>query len=252
MENNYNLPKLNYQWLFWAVLAFVVIVSAYFLVSINQKLNTATTTNTVSFSGEGKVLAKPDVAVINLSIVTEATTSKAAQDENSRKSRTVTDFLTKQDVDDKDIKTTGYNIYPQYQYPQNQKPQISGYQVNQAIQVKVRDLDKTDTILDGIVSAGVNQVNSFQLTIDDPEALRAEARKKAIEAANEKADTLKSQLNIRLGRIVNFSESSGGAYPVPMYESSYKGMGMGGGGGPSVPTGENEIVVDVTITYQIK
>ncbi len=238
---------------FWVAVALAVIAGIFLIVKTNQAMNTATTTNTVTFMGEGKVLAKPDVAVIDLSIVTEAATSKAAQDENSKKSRAVTDFLEDQGVDDKDIKTTGYNIYPQYTYPQDRKPQITGYQVNQMLQVKVRDLDKADTILDGVVTAGVNQVNNFQLTIDDPEELRAEARKKAIEAADEKADTLKSQLDIRLGRIVNFSESTGGGYPVPMYDTAYKGMGgMGGGSSPSVPTGENEVVVTVSITYQIK
>ena len=92
--------------LFWVVIGFLIILAVFVAVSINQKLDTATTTNTVSFSGEGKVLAKPDVAVIDFSIVTEAATSKAAQDANSEKSNKVTDFLKKQKIDDKDIKTT--------------------------------------------------------------------------------------------------------------------------------------------------
>ncbi len=243
---------MNYKWLLWAVLALVVILSLYFLVSINQKLNTAATTNTVSFSGEGKVLANPDVAMLDLAIVTEATTSKAAQDQNSAKSQALTDFLKKQGIAEKDIKTTGYNIYPQYSYRPSEKPTISGYQVNQSIQIKIRDLTNTDKVLDGVVSVGVNQINNLQLTIDSPEKLKAEARQKAITDAKNKADELEGQLGIRLGRIVNFSENIGG-YPGPiMYAKEVSGQGGMGGGGPSVPTGENEIVVSVTITYQIK
>ncbi len=246
------MEKYQKNIIFWGSVALAALVGIFLLVTINQAANTATTTNTVSFSGEGKVLAKPDVAIVDLSIITEAETSKAAQDENSRKSKAVTEFLKKQGVDEKDIKTTGYNIYPQYRYPDREKPQISGYQVNQMTQVKVRDLDKTDVILDGIVTAGANQVNNFQLTVDEPEKLKTEARKKAIEAAEEKASTLKKQLGIHLGRIVNFSENGNGYYPTPMYESSYKGMGIGGGGGPAISAGENEITVTVSITYQIK
>lgn len=237
------------------VLIGLLVISAIFVaVSINQKLNTAATTNTVSFSGEGKVLAKPDVAVIDFSIVTEAATSKAAQDANSEKSNKITDFLKKQKIEDKDIKTTSYNIYPQYEYPRyGGVPRIKGYQVSQTIEVKIRNLENVSSVLDGVVTAGANQVGNLNFKIDDPEKLKAEARAKAIADAKKKADELKDQVGIKLGKIVNFSEGVSG-YPVPMYETMAKGMGGGVGGGvvPSVPSGENEITVDVTITYQIK
>lgn len=238
-----------YKYLIWVGIATLVILSVFILAKTDQVLNTAATTNTVSFNGEGKVLAKPDVAAISLSIVTEAVTSKSAQDENSRKSKAVTDFLKDQGVEEKDIKTTGYNIYPQYRYPQYDKPEIRGYQVNQTMEVKVRDLDKVSSVLDGVVSAGVNQVNSLSFEIDEPEKLKAEARQKAIEDARAKADELEDHLGVDLGKIVNFSESIGG-FPGPIFYAAERGMG--GGGGPSVPTGENEIIVQVTITYQIK
>lgn len=240
-----------YKPLIWAGFAALVFLSLFLAVVTQQTLETATTTNTVSFSGQGKVLATPDVAVLDLSILTEATTSKAAQDENSRKSQALTDFLERENVDEKDIKTTGYNIYPQYTYPLSGRPVITGYQVNQSVQVKVRDLKNVDTILDGVVSAGVNQVNNLQLTIDDPDKLMDEARQAAIDDAKAKASRLKSQLSIRLGRIINFSES-GDSYIPPFYLKESRGIPVGGGDGPSVPTGENEIVINVSITYQIK
>lgn len=227
----------------------MVILSVFLLTGINQKLNTAATTNMVSFSGEGKVLAKPDVAVAYLSIITEAETSKAAQDQNSAKSKAVFDFLEKQKIDDKDIKTTGYNIYPQYSYSPNEKPRIRSYQVNQTLEVKIRDLANVSRVLDGVVTAGVNQVNSFNFEIDNPEKLKAEARAKAIADAKKKADELEDQLGIRLGKIVNFSENGGGFPPPVIYGKALEGIG---GGGPEVPSGENEITVNITITYKIK
>ena len=240
-----------YKYLVWVGTVSLVLLSVFLIARTNQVINTATTTNTVSFSGEGTVLAKPDVALVSVSIVTEAATSKAAQDENSKKSKTLTDFLNEQNIEEKDVKTTGYNIYPQYRYPQYDSPEIRGYQVNQTLEVKIRDLDKVSGVLDGVVSAGVNQVNSLSFQIDDPDALRAEAREKAIADAKKKAEELKDQLGINLGRIVNFSESIGG-FPGPIYYDRAIGLGGAGGGGPSVPTGENEVVVNVTLTYQIK
>jgi len=238
--------------LIWSGTTVMVILAIFLLASTDKVVNTAATTNTVSFSGEGKVLAKPDVAVISLSIVTESATSKTAQDDNSKKSKAVSDFLNSQNIEEKDIKTTGYNIYPQYKYPQYDKPEIRGYQVNQTLEVKTRDLDKVSDILDGIVSAGVNQINGLSFEIDEPETLKAEAREKAITDAKKKAGELEDQLDINLGKIVNFSESTDG-FPGPIYYEKAIGLGgVGGGITPEIPTGENEIVVNVIITYQIR
>jgi len=98
-------------------IATLIIFSIFLIVQTIHISNTAATTNTVSFSGEGKISAKPDIAVISASILTQATDSKTAQDENSRKSKNVSDFLKKQGIEEKDIKTSGYNISPQYKYP---------------------------------------------------------------------------------------------------------------------------------------
>jgi uncharacterized protein len=241
----------NYKPLIWSGAAVLVILAIFLLASTNRVVNTAATTNTVSFSGEGKVVAKPDIAKVNLSIVTDALTSKAAQDDNSKKSKAVTDYLKKQDINDKDIKTTGYNIYPQYKYPQyGGQPTITGYQVNQSMEIKIRDLDRVSDILDGVVAAETNQVNGLSFEIDNPEALKTDARKKAIDDAESKAEELEDQLGVDLGKIVNFSEGIGG-FPIPVYYEKALDVGIGGGG-PSVPTGENEIIVNVTITYQIR
>lgn len=237
--------------LFWASLSLVIVLGLFLLAATQQKLETAATTNTVSFNGEGKVIATPDVAVLSLSILTEATSSKAAQDDNSKKSKALVDFLKKENVADADIKTTNYNIYPQYTYRPNAKPEISGYQVNQSLEVKVRDLDQVSVILDGAVSAGANQVSNLGFRIDDPDRLKAEARAKAIADAKQKAAGLRRQLGIDLGRIINFSESAGGNLPPQILYDTKSGLG-GAEGGPSLPTGENEVIVNVIITYQIR
>lgn len=242
-----------YKPLVWSGTAVLVILSLFLLVSIDQKMDTAPSTYTVSFSGEGKVFAKPDVATVDLSILTEAPTSKDAQDQNNKKSKSLTDFLKGKEIDEKDIKTISYNIYPQYNYPQFSAPRITGYQVNQTVQVKVRKLDSVNEILDGVVASGVNQVNSLQFSVDDPEKLRSEAREMAIKDAKEKAEVLEDQLDINIGKIVSFNEDMGG-YPGPIYYDklmSAEGIG-GGNAAPSIPTGENEIRVNVTLTYQVK
>ena len=267
----------NYKYLAWSGTVALIMLTIFLGVNAIQLSNTATTTNTVSFNGEGKVTAKPDVAAISFSIVTEAATSKAAQDQNSVKSNKVTDFLKQQKIDPKDIKTSGYNVYPQYNnYPRPcpmdskmmapsrdgtipqsypciiDKQRISGYQVTQSFGVKVRSIDNVGTILDGLVAAGANQVNNLGFQVDNPEKLKSEARAKAVEDAKKKAHELESQVGVKLGRIVNYSENTGG-WPIYFEAKAISADGRGGGApAPSIPIGENEITVNVTITYQIK
>ena len=238
---------------FWLGTVLGVVVVVFFLVTINQKINTATTTNTVTFSGEGKVIAKPDVAKLSFSIVTQATTSNAAKDANAAKSNEVTAFLKKQNIEEKDIRTSGYNLYSQQSYSiTGGSPRITGYQASQNFQVTIRDLANAGKILDGIVLAGVNQVDQLQFVIDDPEMLKAKTREMAIADAKEKAGALEALIDIDLGKIINFQENSAG--DMVYYEKSMMlADGRGGGNGaPSLPIGEDEIVVNVSITYQIK
>ena len=239
--------------LVWIGAVLGVMLVVFVGVMTKQQLNTATTSNTVSFQGEGKVLAKPDVAKLSFSILTQAATSKAAQDSNSTKSNEVTSFLKKQGVEDKDIKTTNYNIYPQQTYGINGgTPRITGYQVSQNFFITIRNLEQANKILEGVVAAGANQVDQLQFSIDKPEQLQAEAREKAIQDAKAKAKVLESQIGIDLGKIVNFQENISG---MPMYYDKMVSLDGRGGGSvpmPSLPTGENEISIAVTITYQIK
>jgi hypothetical protein len=241
----------TYKPLIWVGTVVLGLLAIFLMAETKSVINSTTTANTVSFTGEGKVSAKPDIAVISASIITQNVDSKVAQNANSIKSEKITAFLKTQNIEDKDIKTSDYNIYPQQKYPlYGGQPTITGYQVTQSFEIKVRDLTKIGTVLDGLVTAGANQVNNTGLQIENPEALRDQARQKAIDDAKQKADTLKKQVGFSLGKIVNFSENTGG-YPYPMMYESKVTYGMGGGA-PDVPIGENDITVSVTITYQIK
>ncbi len=234
----------------WLIIAVLALSIAWLGQSIGKLSEEGNVSDTITVAGTGKVTATPDVAVADLAITVQGTTAKAAQDDASKKSTTAVDYLKNAGVDDKDIKTLSYNIYPQYDYT-NGRNTIRGYQVTETIEVKIRNLDKANDILAGVVGAGVNQVNNFRFDIDNPDQLKSDARAKAIADANTKANELKHQLGVHLGKIVSFSETSDGVVP-PIYAKSMSGMGMGGGGPvPDIPTGENEITVNVSITYQI-
>lgn len=275
--------------LFWISIVFVAVLILYFLSSIQQKSEARMDTMQVSFQGSGKVYVKPDVAVVDFSIVTSGRSSMVAQDSNSQISQKVTDFLKQQKIADKDIKTTYYNLVPQYvtptpmmyapmsspvpvkispesymnygggvSYPSSVVssdsgiPKISGYQVTQGYEIKIRDFAKASSIVDGLTSVGVNQITNLSFQIDNPDKAKAEARALAIADAKKKAKELKGQIGIRLGKIINFYEDY---YPTPYYAKSLE-AGMGGAGGtvagPDLAPGVSEVMVNVTLVYQIR
>jgi len=207
-----------------------------------------TNNNLIYFNGEGKVYTKPDIAFVDFSVVTQGVRIKDVQEANTSKMNNIITFLKKSGIEEKDIKTTSYSLYPQYVYEESKIPQISGYQINQTVSIKIRDLTKVGDILQDAVGWGVNQVNSLYFGVENDEQLKEQAREMAIKDAKAKAEKLASQIGIKLGKIIGFSESGNGY--IPIYKEGY-GVG-GGSASPDIQAGESEIVVNVTLTYEIK
>jgi len=106
-------------------------------------------------------------------------------------------------------------------------------------------------IMQGLGTLGVSDLNGPNFSIDNEDALKAQARKKAIDDAKEKAATLAKDLGVRLGKITSFSES--GNYPSPMYDRGMMSVSAAKESAPAqIPKGENTISSDVSITYEIR
>jgi uncharacterized protein YggE len=120
--------------------------------------------------------------------------------------------------------------------------------------VKVRELDRAGEFISGVGERGATKISNLQFTIDDEEALQAEARSLAITDARDKADALAADLGLRVYKVVGFYEQEGGYYPY--MERSMMAMdsaeGLGGGMAPVLPAGENEVVSNVNITYELR
>lgn len=218
---------------------------------------------TMYFTGEGEVFAVADIATFSFSAIGEGETPADAQNMSAEKVNQAVDYLKENGVEEKDIKTTDYNLSPRYEWKNNpdvscygtgcpQSRVLIGYEVTQTISVKVRETSKAGEYLAGIGSFGLDNISSINFSIDDEDGLQREARKLAIEDAKNKAEELSKDLGVKLVRIVNFSES--GAYPYATKAAVY---GIGGGAMedaivPQIPVGENKISSSVTITYEIK
>ncbi|MDO8579550.1 MAG: SIMPL domain-containing protein [bacterium] len=223
---------------------------------------TTPVTNVISVSGKGEILATPDIATFSFGVTEEAQTVEVAQKSATEKMNVILEYVKTSGVSEKDVKTTSYNIYPRYEYRAisastpyygGGKQVLVAYVVSQTIEVKVRKLTDAGKLLSGIGEFGATDVSGLTFTQDKQDALVREARDKAIQDARNQAKALAKSLGVRLGDIISFSDNQG--YPGPIYYAKSASMGMGGGESapvPDIPAGENKIVSNVTITYEIK
>lgn len=207
--------------------------------------------DTVTVAGEGKVTATPDIALLSLGVQTDAATVRVAQTENTQKMNAITSMLKQQGVADKDLTTSNYSIYPKINWNDG-KQTIEGYTVSQSLSVKIRALDTVGDILSRAGDLGANQAGGIQFTIDDPAALRAEARGKAIDDARTKADALARQLGLTIIRPISFSESSGDMPPILYGRATDLGMGVGGAPSPDVQAGSQDVISSVNVIFQVQ
>jgi uncharacterized protein YggE len=243
-------------------LLLLVLVGYFFVGTLNKikEGKNIPTTDTISITATGEVYVKPDLALASFSVVTESESVETAMKENTENMNAITDFIKKKGVEDKDLKTTNFNISPRYEwhdasvypyYPTGKRVLV-GYEITQTLQVKIRDLSKVGEIIQGATESGANQVGELQFTVDDYDTARAEAREEAIAKAKAKANELASQLGIKLVKIKSFSDTSDTPRYYGFAEKSSSAIGLGGGDStPQIQTGENKVEVTVYITYEI-
>lgn len=206
-------------------------------------------------TGEGKVTVVPDIARISAGIEEKGTSLKVAQETANKKSQSLVSELKKLGIEEKDIKTSSYNIYPTTDY-ETDPPRISGYRVSTSYNITVRDVDKANDVLVSVTAAGANLVGgiSFDLSEEAEAKAFSDARKDAVQKAKQKAESLSNASGVTLGKIINVSEGITGS-PVRY------AMPMAGGGdmaleskmtAPDVEPGTTEINLAVTLSYEVR
>lgn len=207
----------------------------------------------ISVSGDGEAMGAPDLATINLGVQTVAPTASEAAQKNEAAVARLMQSLEDEGIDEKDIQTVEYSIWPEQNYdPQvAQQPRITGYHVNNSVRVTVRDVARVGAVLGAVTKAGANSVNGISFGIDDTTALEARAREAAMKDARAKAESLATLAGETLGEVLQISLSSGGGYPIPMPMARME-MADAAMKAPSISTGESSVSVQVQVTYAIR
>lgn len=203
----------------------------------------------LNVNGSGLVHVVPDVAYVYVGVRSEGKTVADALKKNNQSAKDIKDTLVAQEVAEKDIQTSSFNIYPQ-QYNAAGQVVPTFYVVENTVYVTIRNLDSIGTLLDLIATSGANSINGIYFDLSDKTSAQEQARQLAITQAKKLAEQIATAAGIKLGRLINVS--------VYLSSPSFAVEGKGGAGaaamaGPSVPvsTGQMSITADANLVYEI-
>jgi hypothetical protein len=206
---------------------------------------------TVTVSGTGEVKADPDVAYLSFGVQTRAETADRAQEDNAKIFAAVKAVLgNTYKIPDKDIRTTGFSVYPEYSYAEREAPKITGYVATHMVEVTYRKLDEIGALLDAVSKAGANQINNVRFDTENAERFELEAMKKAMANARKKAETLAAAENRRIKDVVHISESDVRLNPVFADYGAANKMAADSAG-TSISRGEITITARVSVQYEM-
>ena len=205
----------------------------------------------LELSATGEVSRIPDVALISAGVTTQASTATDALAQNATRMERVRGALKRAGVADRDIQTASINLSPQYRYPTNEQPVLTGYQASNQLSVKFRDIRASGRILDALVGQGANQINGPTLSIDKPDAALDEARGKAIAIGRARAELYARSLGMRVMRVVSVSEAGGWTAPPPR-PMVMMARAESADAKTAVDPGEQQLQVTVAMSFELQ
>ena len=205
----------------------------------------------VRVAGTAEVKVVPDRAVIELGVERQSASASAAKQAEDSVARKILDSLHQSGIDPKDIQTAYLSLQPQVTYHKGVRSTY--FVAEQTMTVTVRDLAKLDTILQELIKAGGNRIDSIRYETSDPRKYRDQARELAVKAAREKAQALAQALGQDIGKAQSIEETpdfsfSGGYYANNILTANDLETRSKT---PSTSAGQNRVSATVTVSFEL-
>lgn len=200
----------------------------------------------ITVSGEGKVKVTPDQATVSVSVETKGNVAKEVKKENDEKIDAVLKLIKKMNLAPTDYRTQRVSLNPQYDYEKKK----TSYNATQTIEIIVRDLNKYDELMEGLVNQGINRIDNVVFQSSKLAQYESEARKLAMKEAKHKAEDYVSVLGQKVGRAMTISDNTQTYIPQPVY-ARFKTMAMesDAASNETLAAGEITITANVSVNF---
>ena len=200
----------------------------------------------ITVSGEGRVAGTPDTLTLNIGINLERDSVSTATDDAARLASNLIDALVAEGVEEADMQTANYSIYPVYDY-RNDTRRLLGYRVSNDVRVKIRQLDRAGEIIDRAAAQGSDEVvvQGVSFSLDDNELLVVAAREAAWTDARNKAEQLAGLAGVSLGEPTSISESFSAPVPIQRYALE----AAADGASTPIQPGELDVSITIEVTF---
>lgn len=227
-----------------------LVVSASNPLQAGEPASTQPPMRTISVGGSGRAFLPPEIATISIGVRTEDSDAAQAVEDSNSQVVTLKEALLAMGVEERDIQTTSFNIYPNQQFDETGRPVSTTYVVENTVTVTVRDLDMLGELLGTAVEAGANQIYGIQFDAEDRSEALSQARRAAVEDARAKAEELAAAAGVSLGELQSISEISG--IPVPYFDGRGGVAAEAAVSAVPISPGQLTITVDVSLVFAIE
>jgi uncharacterized protein len=228
----------------FAVLATVAVLASLAIAEDNLPIKV------VRVTGTSEVKVVPDRAVIEVGVEKQAASASVAKHAEDAVARRILASLRANGVEEKDIQTTYLSLQPRAVIIK--KVRVTYFAAEQSLTVTVRDLSKLESLLESLVKAGGNQINSIQYETSDLRKYRDQARDLAVKAAREKARALAQALGQDIGKAQVIEEVADSGYGILNANANIAfERESTRGGGPSLAPGQKAISASVAVSFDL-
>jgi uncharacterized protein YggE len=203
----------------------------------------------ISVMAVGESRVTPDRAMLHIAVESQGESAAAAASANAAKQTKVIEAVKAAGVAAAQIRTAGYNVFPEYAHGAGRAPRITGYRANNTVQVEVRAIADVGKVIDAALAAGANNIGSVQLYASNTEAARREALQQAVAKARAEAEAGATAAGGSLGALLELTIDPVEP-PRPLMRDMAMAQAAAGNVATPIETGESVVVSVVRVRWQ--
>ena len=220
------------------------------LVQTSSTSSSSSDSGGIWVTGRASVSVEPDLVLLNVGVESEATTVAVARAEAAKSMAAIIKAVKAHDIEDKDIQTQSFNIWPQYDWGSDGRTLV-GYTVSNTATIKIRAIDAAGPIIDDVAKAGgdATRIDGIRFTVEDPAPYMTQLREDAVRDAVAKAEHFAGLMSVAVGDVLYVSE---GGTPSPAPRAFAESAALARVADTSISAGELELSLTVQAGFEIR